>query len=323
MGHHEGAFEITRSGTEHRSRRLSNGPGTWNFTLLPDASNKMVAGTYQGLELYTLGAEGWEWQRKVEGLEESSRFLVPDEAGNIWMAHPYRGIYKLRFADDEEQLLVQLYGQKDGLASDHLNHVFSINDEVLFTSETGVFRYDVASNSFEPYQEIQELLEEEPNLVRIFEDQAGNIWFVGSTTAGRLSLTDKGVVKRFDKELYPSLNGQLVRGFEFIYPLDHQRIIAGAEKGFITFAPKSGQAKGTTLRVLFQSIYNIAEGDSLILAGHYTGEDIEARVPFKYFENAFRFSFTAPIYSQHEKIWFQCLLEGSDGKLVKLEHQTK
>ncbi len=312
MGHHEGAFEIQRSGNSHSSRKLSKGPGTWNFTLLPGNLNSMVAGTYEGLELYTLGEEGWEWQNKVNGLRESSRFLIPDEAGNIWMAHPYRGIYKLRFSPDQKQLDVQLYGQKDGLASDHLNHVFSVNDEVLFTSETGVYRYDATSNSFEQYREVQELLREEPNILRIFEDQAGNIWFVGSTTSGRLSLTDKGVIKRFDKALYPSINSQLVRGFEFIYPLDNQRIIAGAEKGFITFDPTPDAAANTELRVLFQNIYNIAQGDTLILAGHYSGEDIVADHVFRHFENAFRFSFTAPIYSQHDEIWFQCLLDGSD-----------
>ncbi|MBX2874768.1 MAG: hypothetical protein KTR30_21775 [Saprospiraceae bacterium] len=312
MGHHEGAFEITRSGTQHSSRKLSAGPGTWNFTLLPSDPQKMIAGTYEGLELYVLSSQGWEWQRRLKGFKESSRFLVPDEAGNIWMAHPYRGIYKLKFMPAQDQLEFQLYGQKDGLASDHLNHVFSVNEEVLFTSETGVFRYDQASNSFEDYQEIQKLLQEEPNLLRIFEDHSGNIWFVGSSTSGRLSLTDKGVVKRFDKELYPSLNSQLVRGFEFIYPIDSHRIIAGAEKGFITFAPKLNQAAEKGLRVLFQNIYSIADRDSLILAGHYGGGDITAKRTFKHFENAFRFSFTAPIYSQHDKVWFQCLLEGSD-----------
>lgn len=312
MGHHEGAFEITRSGNQHNSRKLSAGPGTWNFTLLPGDLQKMVAGTYEGLELYTLGPKGWEWQRKLKGLNESSRFLVPDEQGNIWMAHPYRGIYKLKLNPNQDQVDAQLYGQKDGLASDHLNHVFSVNEEVLFTSETGVYRYLEASNAFEYYQEIQELLVEEPNLVRIFEDDEGNIWFVGSTTSGRLSLTDKGVVKRFDKELFPSLNSQLVRGFEFIYPLDNQRIIAGAEKGFITFDPKPHRAAEPNLHVLFQSIYNIADGDSLILAGHYAGEEISAKQVFKHFENAFRFSFTAPIYSEHDKVWYQCLLEGSD-----------
>lgn len=312
MGHHEGAFEISRTGNKHKSRKLSPGPGTWNFTLIPGEPDKMVAGTYEGLELYHLGTNGWEWKGPLPGLKESSRFLVPDEAGNIWMAHPYRGIYKIKLSSDQAELDVQLYGQKDGLASDHLNHVFSVNEEVLFTSETGVYRYNAASNSFVQYQEVQELLEEEPNLLRIFEDPIGNIWFVGSTVSGRLSLTDKGVVKRFDKELYPALNSQLVRGFEFIYPLDNQRIIAGAEKGFITFDPTPDPAAKNELRVLFQNIYKIAEGDTLILAGHYSGQDLQADHIFRHFENAFRFSFTAPIYSQHEKIWFQCLLEGSD-----------
>ena len=272
----------------------------------------MIAGTYEGLELYELEAQGWEWSHKIEGLTESSRFIVPDGKGNIWMAHPYRGIYKVELNTDLRGMQVMLYGQKQGLASDHLNHVFSINNELLFTSETGIFRYQEANDHFELYREMQELIQEEPNLIRIFEDEHGNIWFVGSNTSGRLKVTDKGVVKRFKKDFYPSLTSQLVRGFEFIHPLAKERIIAGAEKGFITFDPKRAAAQRAPLQVLFQSMYSIADGDSLILAGHYSGKDIYAPLEFDHFRNAFRFSFTAPVYGQHDKVLFQCYLEGSD-----------
>lgn len=312
MGHHEGAFEITRKAQRHGSRKLSNSVGTWNFIPLHNDSQKMIAGTYEGLELYELGEQGWKWSHKIEGLTESSRFIVSDGKGNIWMAHPYRGIYKIQLNADLQGLQFRLYGQEQGLASDHLNHVFHINDELLFTSETGIYRYQETEDHFEAYEEMQELIQEEPNLIRVFEDEGGNIWFVGSNTSGRLQVTDKGVVKRFKKEFYPSLTSQLVRGFEFIYPLTNERIIAGAEKGFITFDPKRAAAQRAPLQVLFQSMYNIADGDSLILAGHYSGEHIHAPQAFDHFQNAFRFSFTAPIYGQHDKVFFQCYLEGSD-----------
>ena len=39
--------------------------------------------------------------------------------------------------------------KKNGFPSNNLNHVFLINNEIIFTGETGIFKYNNQSDSFE------------------------------------------------------------------------------------------------------------------------------------------------------------------------------
>lgn len=316
LGHHEGAFEIERNGSQHSIKKISKSvAGVWKFLKIANREDLMIAGTYGGLELYQKRQKNWFFVRKFEELTESSRFLEQDESANIWVAHPYRGLYKVNFNETYTKLSVKLYGQKDGLSSDNLNNVFSLNKEVIFTSMTGIYRYNPDMDFFESYPEMENLLEGETQILRLFEDHRGHIWFVGSQSSGLLQVRDKGVSKSFQRHLLPGLTSQLVRGFEFIYPIessDGLQALAGAEKGFIRLDPFKEMHGQDGLRVTLQSVYNISDGDSLLLAGQYSDAPIQAATTFPFQQNAFRFAFTAPNYKFHERIEFQCYLAGSD-----------
>lgn len=316
LGHHEGAFQIERNGSQHSIKKISTSvAGVWKFLKIAGREDLMIAGTYGGLELYQKRQKDWFFVRKFEALQESSRFLEQDELSNIWVAHPYRGLYKVNFDEDYTKIYVKLYGQKDGLSSDNLNNVFSLNKGVIFTSMTGIYRYNPEKDFFEPYREMENLLEGESQILRFFEDKQDHIWFVGSQSSGLLQMRDKGVSKSFKKHLLPGLTSQLVRGFELIYPIDSPdglQALAGAEKGFIRLDPFKKTHGREGLKVTLQHVYNISNGDSLLLAGQYSDQQLHASSTFLYQQNAFRFAFTAPNYKFHEKIEFQCYLEGSD-----------
>lgn len=316
LGHHEGAFQIERNGSKHSIKKISKSVvGVWKFLKIDGREDLMIAGTYGGLELYQKRQKDWFFVRRFEELKESSRFIEQDEASNIWVAHPYRGLYKVNFNEAYTKMSVKLYGQKDGLSSDNLNNVFSLNKELVFTGMTGIYRYNAAKDFFEPYLEMENLLEGESQILRLFEDNSGNIWFVGSQSSGLLQMRDKGLSKSFKKYLLPGLTAQLVRGFELIYPIespDGLQALAGAEKGFIRLDPFKKMHGKDGLKVTLQQVYNISDGDSLLLAGQYADHQIQASSTFLYQQNAFRFSFTAPTYDLHEAIEYQCYLEGSD-----------
>ncbi|MEZ5044479.1 MAG: triple tyrosine motif-containing protein [Saprospiraceae bacterium] len=312
LGHHEGAFVIEQIGEKQTIKRLSNAFGVWKFLPLQQHPGFMLAGTYEGLELYQKKDGLWTFVRKFEALMESCRFLEEDEQGDIWVAHPYRGIYKVKLNPEMNDLSVRLYGEQDGLSSNNLNNVFHINKEILFTSETGIFTYNATTDRFEPHYEMQDLLKEEPRILRLFEDTKGNILFVGSNNTGLLILEDKGISKSFEKRFFPELTQQLVRGFEFIYPFDDHHIVVGAEKGFIQFDPFPKMHGDHSIAVSIRSINSISERDSAVLSGQYGSATLEAQTPFHHRQDAFRFTFTAPYYQIYKGIVYQCFLEGFD-----------
>lgn len=303
-GHHEGIFTLNRGGS---LSRLSE-QGSWVF--LPLEKEKALAGTYFGLSAIKAQNDQWLKVEQLDGFSESSRFVEAGEAGIYWVAHPYRGIYRITLDEDRDKILgVKLYNEKDGLPSDNLNHVFKINQELVFTGATGVFRYDAASDRFTVHQQLLALLGEHNSIQRFFEDKSGNIWFVSNNGIGRLLLNDKGIAKSFTKQIFAELNGQLLRGFEMIYPYDRNNVFIGAEKGFIHFNPSRARDTYLQLTTLIHEVRVIStarDQEEIKFSQAFTS--IESELSFSHLHNAFSFGFSAPYFQLPYQIEYQTRL---------------
>lgn len=308
LGHHEGAFEVTEQNLE----QFSKGDGNWKFQALNQDTSYIIAGTYKGIDLFQKTADGLKFLKKFMELPESCRILEQDKAGNIWIAHPYRGIYKAIISPDLSTMTVRLYGKNDGLSSDNLNHVFKINEQIVFTGERGVYEYDAAADRFIPHQELNDLLGATTSVLRLFEDKEGNIWYVMPEETGIIKVVDEGLTKSFTKVVYPELSEQLVRGFELIYPYDEANVFIGIEKGFIHFNPQKRLRENAVIRPIISAVNLVSDGDSLLLGGQYKATENNEAMDFDATQNAFRFNFSALPYISSEEANFQCFLEGFD-----------
>jgi len=309
IGHHEGAFVIKNQ----QLTKIASTLGNWTILALTQHPNFYLIGTYNGLFLYKKEKETWQKIRKYKGLEESCRIMEEDEQGNIWISHPYRGIYKVQLADDLRTMKVQLYGVADGLPSNNLNHVFKINEEIVFTGETGVFKYAEDKDAFVPYNEMVNLIGKEESIQRFFEDQVGNIWFTTTNETGLLKIDDKGVTKSFSKVVYPELSNKLVRGFELIYPFDEHHVFIGAEKGYLHFNPSkklTNQLQDFTASIV--NVQTIGKRDSVLIYGQYNAKQAELKTRLSYEDNALRFSFVSTNFALKENLQFATKLEGFD-----------
>ncbi|MBL7825984.1 MAG: hypothetical protein JNJ57_05095, partial [Saprospiraceae bacterium] len=131
MGHHEGAFEVHGL----TAAKLTSLQGVWKF--IPFAAGLSIAGHYNGLAVFKKSASGWAFESVLNGLTESSRLLAKDREGNIWMAHPYRGVFKIRVSSDHQHLASEFFDHRQGLPSSIGNHLFQLGDHVVFTGERG------------------------------------------------------------------------------------------------------------------------------------------------------------------------------------------
>lgn len=310
LGHHEGGFLLKQ---DHLNR-ISPDVGNWKIIQLLQNPAYFLVGTYDGLDLYKKNKQSWQFIKKFEALKKSScRFMEQDELGNIWVAHPYRGIYKVQLTDDLMEIKVKLYGKTNGFPSDNQNHVFKINKEIIFTGQTGVYQYEAKIDSFIPHAALADIIGPSKSIQRFFEDKTGSIWFVTLEETGVIKVIDKGLEKSFAKIIYPELNKKLVRGFEFIYPYDEHNVFIGAEKGFIHFNPsKTATDKLTNLNPNIVKVVAVNHKDSLLHAGQYNQPTSQINTTFPSDLNAFRFSYTLPHFSAINRIEYATKLEGFD-----------
>ncbi|MEZ4935345.1 MAG: hypothetical protein R2788_24825 [Saprospiraceae bacterium] len=90
-GHQNGPLSIK----DQQATVLAELLGVWRFLPIDNAIPDRRKVPAVGWHFFQQVQNGLEYQGKLEGLDESGRLLAYDN-GQIWMAHPYRGIFKNR-----------------------------------------------------------------------------------------------------------------------------------------------------------------------------------------------------------------------------------
>lgn len=307
LGHHEGAFRISRG----KAERISDLPGVWQFVSLNDTA--MVAGMYDGLALFTRPVSGgqWRFRRRLVGLNESCRIMVRDADGALWISHPYRGVFQVRVRENFQEVDVRLLGKKDGLPSDLNNYVFSIGGRVLVAADAGIYQYNAASQHFEPAPGFDQWLGGSGRIRYLREDAQGNVWFCRGTEVGILWVQDVGLEKKIRRQTFPLLSGQLVGGFEHIFPADAQNIFFGTEKGFLHLDPERLRRADTTLEALISSVRGTGGGDSLLFGGFTQSAE---KIVLPYSQNSLSIAYSSNAIGASRQIRYSYRLKGLEGE---------
>jgi hypothetical protein len=314
LSHHSGSFLIGAAGAQKNYPEW----GVWLFRRPKKNPELLLAGTYTGIAVYHQQNGHWTFRNKIDGFGESSRFLEEDHQGNLWVAHPYKGIFKVIPNEDFTTAVVTKYGAESGLASNILNHVFKINEQLVFCSEKGVFAYDAASDRFLPDTVFHQFFGENTGVRRLFKGKGEDIWYITEHEIGMLKVQDKVLMKEISKSALPTyIRDQLVDQFELVYPIDKNNVFIGTETGFIHFDPQGRSLAGSSFYGILNEITFTSEGDSIISRGiFYDGENVAFRQPagkipkFPHAMNAFRFEFSATDFTKPEALKFQFYLEG-------------
>jgi ligand-binding sensor domain-containing protein/DNA-binding CsgD family transcriptional regulator/heme exporter protein D len=305
MGHHEGAFVIEGN----QARHLAGTQGVWTFLSPKDCPDEVIAGTYQGLIRCKNGPQGLQMVAPIEGLKESSRFLVEDAEGYLWMSNPYRGIYRIDLRPEPQRAQWKRYGQADGLPSDIYNHVFSLKGEVIIAGERGIYTYDAAGDSLRPHADYQEIFAPDQRIIRLREDPQGNVWYVAQDEVGVLWIEDQGLRKDIERQVIPSLSDRLVGGFESVYPMDKQHVLFGLEKGFVRYNAEAAAQRDAIWQTLISQIEATTDTMQVLYGGHQRRTQ-----SFRYDpdQNALRFRCGATRYVDPAGLQFRYRLLGLD-----------
>lgn len=263
LGHHEGAFMIKNNAAVP----LASGKGFWNFLALSATmpSSEIIAGTYTGLVSFkTQGNTLVKKDDLLGNFKESSRFVSIDDGGNIWVSHPYHGVFKL-VKQANRPISITKYAEKEGLTSIMDNQVFKINNQILVGTQKGVYQYEAEKNRFKPAPFYQKLLGKK-SIRYLKEDGLGNIWFIHEKTLGVIDVSDKQA-----RVIYlPELTGRLLSGFEYIYPYNTQNIFIAGAKGVFNVNYEKYKANIPNLRVSIRSVKISGQKDSILFGGYRT-----------------------------------------------------
>ncbi len=307
MGYNDGAFVIKNE----EALPIMQGTGAWLFTPTSQVfpSRQILAGTYVGLEMLGFDGNKFTDQGKVGDISESFRFLAIDNNNDVWTSHPYRGVYRFQLNGDGKNYQRQLFSNKDGLPSALGNYVYKVKNRVVFATEKGVYEFDAATNKFFPSKFLTPVFDT-MQIRYLNEDAAGDIWFCSDKKVGVVSF-NQAADKGFSITYFPELTGQILSGFENIYPYNKENIFIGSEKGIIHLNYEKYTAVKFKLSVLLGQIKAFDNGKTIIFGGYYNQhESSTTELPASY--NSFHFEYGSPAYGLQNNITYSYQLVGYD-----------
>jgi ligand-binding sensor domain-containing protein/DNA-binding CsgD family transcriptional regulator len=320
MGHHEGAFVINND----EAYSISSQQGFWNFIPLSGVqpSELIAAGNYRGIRLFDYLNNRFIASVQIPGFEESSRFLVSDGDGGMWVSHPYHGIFRIQ-KDKKGNYLVAAYNKKKGLPSELNNHLFKIKNEITAATVAGVYVYNRDKDIFEPSDFFNKYLGKEP--VRYLkEDTKGNVWFLQNKTPGVLMLENKSPGLLFISEL----SSKMLSGFEYLYPYDSSNIFMGGEKGFYHINFSNYRRQIPHLKAQISRIHIKSTSDSVLFGGYPVTADTGLNQKSESIPEigsrwkTVSFFYAAPVYGYQSSLEYSYRLTGFEETWSEWSNQT-
>ena len=302
MAHNDGAFKINKN---FIAEKISPTQGAWRF--IKTHSDKMLVGNYSGIDLYQKEKGEWQWMKKLEGFRESSRIMVLDKYKNIWITHPYRGVYKMNFDDDFEDVRFQQFGKSEGIATNEGNYVFDIKGAAVISNGTELLTYNDKRSSFENNDFLFKDMERPLQIRRLIQG-THSIWYIDKKGGGEIFLKENGLQQAIEMKAYPEIGNVFVGGFENLFTLDEKHIFLCTDKGVLHFDQSNGRSE-EPIEAKIGQLQLLNPKDSILHSGF---SPITETIKLEPNENALKINFTSNYFQNPKKVLYSYQLKGID-----------
>lgn len=309
MGHNLGFFTIRN----HTSKLIDGSSGFWTFMPLSNIipSSVIAAGTYNGINFYRF-EKGVFSNPSINTHFESARFTAIE--GNIaWVAHPYKGLYKINLNGGVQPSNIH-YKDSNNILSENHNYLFKVKGRIILTNDRGIFEYNPQKDEFESSRLLRNLFGN-LRVQYLREDDKGNIWFISGKRVGVIDFSGKESELVFITELN---NLVMADGYEFIYPYDSNNIFVAGEQGFYHINFEQYKRISQVTPILISHVSASGKSDSTIFGGFphtsLPGSDHQNFIipELNYSWNSIHFAFASPLYGKQSNIEYSYMLEDFD-----------
>jgi hypothetical protein len=326
LGHHNGAMRIEGN----KAIQISAEQGSWIFHPLIEDTGKLIEGTYTGMQLYKKENDKWKLVKKLRGFEESSRVMSQDRNHVLWVTHGYKGAYKVKLNEAHDSIIsVKHYGAESGFPTNLLINVFKIRNELLFTSERGIFKYDEKNDKFVPDELFSTILGRNIQIWYMQEDALGNIYFIGREQIGVLRRNSMGEYE-LEADAFNKIRKFLNDDLENITILKNNQVIFGAKDGFIHYDPNLHVERKSIFKTIIRRVTTTNDGDSVLFFGNYVRNDtiIDEQQKINkpnlaYSNNSMNFAFAATSYEGDADLVYQYYLDNYEKNWTDWNKKTQ
>lgn len=306
---------------ENKAEKIYEG-SSWNLIQANKYKDILVGGGYSGLFVLNWENGKWKFSHRITGFDQSCKTMIAEDMQNtIWTANSEQGIHRLKLSEDLKKVEDIKNYNTDALPVKGNICIAKIDNDLVFTSIYGLFRYNHIRDSLERYQELEELLDGTTHYTYLIQDDKRNIWYVANGTLKLIRYNPRE--KSYERNIYESyLTNSLIDEFEDIYFHSDNQLLIGTEDGFSllnTNNHPSNEQKPVNLCI--RKVYVSSWQDSLIYGRSFASYEKDISLP--YLHNSLRIEFGATSYDPlQDVIYAWRLLDNEKGEWSDYSHQT-
>lgn len=297
-GHNRGTFLIENN----LARIISDINGTWDILPIEDNPNLLLQGNYNGLNVIEKKNNNWNFRNKLNGFNNSSRFLTFINKNQVLVNHEYKGVFKIDINDDYQSItkVQKLNFLGRGLFSSIAKH----NQKIYYASKNGVFVSSGDKLDFKKDTILSNLFEEQGYASgKLVSDQKTNtLWMF---TQKGINYIKPGKLSNEPEITFIPLSNSLrenISGYESVSSISANKFILGTSRGYKILDISKFEASAYNVHINEININPLSSKKELI--------DISENGIFKNKQNNIEFSYSIAEYDKYLEAEFATKLEG-------------
>ncbi|MEL4307508.1 helix-turn-helix and ligand-binding sensor domain-containing protein [Joostella sp. CR20] len=164
-GHNLATYQIKNNQLE----LISDKNGGYVFKNIPKHQNDYIQGNYEGLTKYTKTKSGWE-VKTIEGLNFPVKKVVLEKDYIAWVAHTYKGVYRVHFSEDYSRVERIEEQYNNALPNIYLIKLFEIEGQIAFYNNNEWFVYNPIEQKIESFESLKTILGKDADAYPITND---------------------------------------------------------------------------------------------------------------------------------------------------------
>lgn len=290
LNHNRGAFDL-----KDENLIQIQDIGSWKFmnTKIPSL---VVGGDYRGVSFFNIKNDTWKKTQSVAGMEESSRVMEFENDSTLWMTHISKGAFRIQFNSNLNiQKKIKNFGINEGLPSNIMIDVYSLNDNLVFTTEKGIYDFNETSNTFSPNLYFNKWLGT-AYVSDMISDEHNSIYYIQNKKFGKLHQKGFGTYEN-ETNIFKHINKFISDDLANISMLDENHVLIGAKEGFINYTPHKKLFLNKNFHVLLRKIETQSPTDSISTYNPAYIDEIELTET-----HSIKFSYAAPYFDGFENL---------------------
>ncbi|MGY5846015.1 triple tyrosine motif-containing protein [Salegentibacter sp. HM20] len=294
VGHDRGVFVIEGNSARH----VFDGPGVWQ---IEEFKGGILQGHYDGLSFWK-NDEFSEDPVYLENWDLSTRNFVIEDSSTLWVGHDHKGVYKIKIDEEVKQLDIIRNFELSSVEGMGLK-VFQLNENIYYSTEDRIFKYNSGKDIFETGNELDNLLDERriSGISRVLPDNTW--WSFGRQHLIYVSSDAFQAGLNLNRVALPLEFRTIAKGFESISQISTNEYLVGSNVGYAIF--KTPIPAVTSPKLSLQKVATAALEDSFE-SRNLALESLS--LPTKI--NNISFEFSIPAYSRLNKPMYSYRLKG-------------